>query len=439
MTGSLLFFATAKIVKFDNVRYLQLAISDIYDMQSLPLRLLLFVISLLHVSVNPLPPPSDYFSERAFKSTITPDSLQLPPAAQEAEARSSSGSSAAGGATENEGERVVEGGRSIRSRGAVEEEGAEEEEEEEEKKEAGQEEERLDNEGGPRPPSGPSSGPGSGGGGSDTSGDGTGAGRASYGERGLAKRRAASQGGGPSLKRGKGAGGADKQVSFSFPARSCCSRLTSIRAVDERGSDCKSSAPSLRRFCLRADSFLRCSGWLPGCCHRLGMEDSAGNLPSRLRTFPHPAILPDSRLKPFSQVPTGTIDINSSSSLPSSPSAGPFPRSTTASIASDDSRLSQICLDKVLVMAEHYRVFASSAFDIVMKLAYEGEPEADELLNEKKVYEDLVKSSASTSFLVPYLGFYRSTSYPRYALVTAAGQPVKDWHEHAHVPLPFPY
>jgi hypothetical protein len=121
-----------------------------------------------------------------------------------------------------------------------------------------------------------------------------------------------------------------------------------------------------------------------------------------------------------------------------SPSASSFPRSTTASIASDDSLLSQICLDKVLAMAEYYRVFASRAFNIVMKLAYEGEPEADELLNEKKVYEDLVKTTASTSFLVPYLGFYRSTSCPRYALVTAAGQPVKDWHEHAYVPLPFP-
>ncbi|GEM07036.1 hypothetical protein Rt10032_c02g1053 [Rhodotorula toruloides] len=116
-------------------------------------------------------------------------------------------------------------------------------------------------------------------------------------------------------------------------------------------------------------------------------------------TFLHAATLSDSRLNPFLQVPTGTTNTYYLFPPPSSASTSPFTRPTAASVASDDSLLSQVCLDKVLAMAEYYRVFVASTFDVVMKLVYEGDPEAEELLNGKEVYEDLVKTQDAASFL----------------------------------------
>jgi hypothetical protein len=86
-------------------------------------------------------------------------------------------------------------------------------------------------------------------------------------------------------------------------------------------------------------------------------------------------------------------------------------------------------------MTEHYRMFASSIFNIVIKLAYEGDVEADEQLNEKVIYEELNKAKDTSSFLVPYIGFYRSTSSPRSTLVTAAGEAIDDWNAHGCVVL----
>lgn len=222
MTGSLLFFATDKIEEYDGGRYTRLAVSRLYNKSDVPLRLVLFVISLLHVSVNPLSPPSDYFHDSFFKSTVTADVLRLPAEAQKAKDAWVSGGAAAAAGDDDRDE-----GEGAAAAEPAEAEGAEEEQEEKEQREAEEAEEggqieaaddHDDPGGGPAP--GPWPAPGGSGSGAGDGGSGNGgAGRTSGGSEGArgGKRRATSQSGASSPKKARKAKEYAEKVRWPCP------------------------------------------------------------------------------------------------------------------------------------------------------------------------------------------------------------------------------